>query len=80
MAKTNTRTEKDYLSKMHIREIIECYEKALKITRQRRKETNETRAYLLLGDAYRLNNQIQTAIEYYEKSLRTAQEREDGEN
>ena len=48
---------------------MEYYEKALEIAKERGEKENETRAYLGLGITYRLNNQIQTGMEYYEKAL-----------
>ncbi|CAB4045796.1 Tetratricopeptide repeat 28, partial [Paramuricea clavata] len=37
----------------------------------------ETRAYLELGYIYKLNNQFETAIKYYEQALKIVKERKD---
>ena len=51
----------------------------MEIAREREDKANETNACLRLGDSYGKENQIQTAIEYYEKALEIAREREDKE-
>jgi tetratricopeptide (TPR) repeat protein len=54
---------------------MEYYEKALEIAKERGDKERETRAYIELGDAYTLNNQIQTGVKYYEKALEIAKGR-----
>ena len=52
----------------------------MEIAKEREDKENETTAYFWLGHSYRKKNQIDTAIEYYEKALEIAKEREDKEN
>jgi tetratricopeptide (TPR) repeat protein len=40
----------------------------------------ETKAYIGLGRAYKLNNEFQMAIQYFQKALKIAKERGDKEN
>ena len=58
-----------YTRNNQIQTAIECYEKTLKIAKERGDKQQEIDAYFALGDAYRLNNQFQTAIEYYSGML-----------
>jgi tetratricopeptide (TPR) repeat protein len=41
----------------------------LEIAIKRGDNKNKTCAYLALGDAYRLDRQVETGMEYYEKAL-----------
>lgn len=47
------------------------------MARKRKDREHETGASLWLGDAYRLRNIIEKALEYNQKSLQIAQERDD---
>ena len=51
----------------------------MEIAREREDKANETDACLGLGHSYIQKNQIQTAIEYYEKAMEIARELEDTE-
>ena len=52
----------------------------MEIAREREDKENETNAYIQLGYSYQNKNQVQTAIEYFEKALEIAREREDKKN
>ncbi len=49
----------------------------MEIAKEHGDTNQETEALLGLGIAYRMNNQIQKAIEYFEKALEIAKEHED---
>jgi tetratricopeptide (TPR) repeat protein len=51
----------------------------LEIAKERKHQDHETNAYLELAEAYRSNNQFQTAIKYYEQALEIAKERKNKE-
>ena len=50
--------------------------KALEITKEHEYKQQEIKALIGLGDAYRENNQFQTAIGHYEKALEITKEHE----
>jgi tetratricopeptide (TPR) repeat protein len=52
------------------------YDEALEIAKERGYKQEESCAYLGLGDAYRLNNQIQKAMAFYDKALEIAKAQE----
>ena len=52
----------------------------MEFARQRKDQENETNACLRQGRLYRKENQIETAISYYEKGLEIAKEQADQEN